>query len=1181
MGKIVKSIVTVAAFAFATVATGGTFLVAEASLLSATLLGAAVGGVLGVLTSLITPKQAQVDEQAGAKLPVYNAADTRKIIYGRVRVAGTEIFIEEYDANGQNDVPNDTLIFARVVADHPVTAYGQFWIGDQKINFASDANQNVANSGNATTAKYQNKLYLRTHDGTQVSWDGRLGQASGGWTAAHIGTGIAYYTLKANFDAEVFPYGAGEFRNCSVEVDGKPVYDPRKDGSLPSGVGLHRIGTPATWEFSTNPALCIYDYLRDDVLGNPVPDIEINTDAIIAAANICDEQVAVAAGGTINRYSLNGMVDSNRDKFSNVQTMLTAMAGRIMWLGGEIHIFAASERTATHLLDEDVILSAQYDPMPPADSRFNEVRGTFISPAENFEPQDFPPLIDAAEQLLEGERAQSLNLPYTQDHRIAQRLSKIMLYNSRQAMLNITALPAAVAFAPMDVISVSWKNFGLVGEDFRIISQTINGGSGTSPATVSLSLVREDASVYSWTALEEQVRGTKPTLKVVDPTLSPVPTGVGVNAETLTSLDYTSQTSLRISWNAPNAAVAATYVDYRVTGTATWLPAGSSTRGDTDLRLFLPPSQSYEVQVRHLYMSGNYSLNVQHAARSTETIAGADRLAHRGAYDALVPYLPGDVVTSGGSSYLFIGITEATGIAVSNTAYWSLLARVGDVGPQGAPGADGLNNAVVLIYQRKTSVPALPIADTTYTFSTKSLSGLPVGWTQTIPAGTAPLYVSGATASSITNTDIIAATEWSGATVMAQNGNDGQSGPAGLNSATVFLYQRAASAPPLPTVSTTYTFATKTLTAAGSGWTQTVPAGTLPIYVTTATAVSNLATDTILNTEWAAPQILAQNGDTGAPGADGAGMYAVSINETATGTVNNAYIRFFGYTAGAADKNTPAKIQKTDGSFFSFGGTSGNTESTLLIHGSNTGGYTGYYIVVDLTGGQRFIHGTGTGAGTGRHVAACRKANDGSWTYMKQGVGWPSLPSTIHSEYRVIGTADRNEISPHAWLNYSHTNMTLDAAPELGAVRISDTANITVGAVTNTKQVTDFGSPQAWLNLPLKIEQQRGSISLTGYSNSTDRLIIQGYATLVFSAGKSNVEIRMIDANGVARGSGFVTDQSHTTGSADKFTVVPFLADFSGNVAMPIKAYFKCTYLGTGAKVYVRETSLVAKISLR
>lgn len=94
----------------------------------------------------------------------------------------------------------------------------------------------------------------------------------------------------------------------------------------------------------------------------------------------------------------------------------------------------------------------------------------------------------------------------------------------------------------------------------------------------------------------------------------------------------------------------------------------------------------------------------------------------------------------------------------------------------------------------------------------------------------------------------------------------GAAGAAGLNVAPVFLYQRAASVPAVPSVSSTYTFSNSTLTGHNNGWTQTIPAGSNPIYVTTATAASTGATDTITSGEWATPQILAQNGATGASG---------------------------------------------------------------------------------------------------------------------------------------------------------------------------------------------------------------------------------------------------------------------------------------------------------------------------
>jgi hypothetical protein len=86
----------------------------------------------------------------------------------------------------------------------------------------------------------------------------------------------------------------------------------------------------------------------------------------------------------------------------------------------------------------------------------------------------------------------------------------------------------------------------------------------------------------------------------------------------------------------------------------------------------------------------------------------------------------------------------------------------------------------------------------------------------------------------------------------------------------VYIFQRAASAPALPSATATFTFATGALSGLNNGWSASVPAGTLPIWVSTATAFSTGASDTIAAGEWAPAQVLAQNGADGAPGAPGA-----------------------------------------------------------------------------------------------------------------------------------------------------------------------------------------------------------------------------------------------------------------------------------------------------------------------
>src|SRR5690606_12147715 len=147
----------------------------------------------------------------------------------------------------------------------------------------------------------------------------------------------------------------------------------------------------------------------------------------------------------------------------------------------------------------------------------------------------------------------------------------------------------------------------------------------------------------------------------------------------------------------------------------------------------------------------------------------------------------------------------------------------------------------------------------TYTFATGALSGSLDGWSQSIPAANGnPLYVTAATASSSGATDTIAPNEWASPIILAQDGSDGA---AGRNTATIYLFRRAASAPAVPDNSVTYTFATGAISGSLDGWSRTVPEHDgYPLWVTTATAISAGATDTIGPSEWATPQIQAQDG---------------------------------------------------------------------------------------------------------------------------------------------------------------------------------------------------------------------------------------------------------------------------------------------------------------------------------
>ena len=267
----------------------------------------------------------------------------------------------------------------------------------------------------------------------------------------------------------------------------------------------------------------------------------------------------------------------------------------------------------------------------------------------------------------------------------------------------------------------------------------------------------------------------------------------------------------------------------------------------------------------------------------------------------------------------------------------------------GATGADGMNTAQAFAYKRAASAPVDSPGDVVYTFSSAAITtpvdnDLANGWTKSIPAGTAPLYVRVAAASSRSATDGIAANEWTAAVLLAQDGTPGQNG---VNVAPVRIYQRAAAnvAPALPSAVCTFTFATGVLAGLNNGWSAQVPtAGGAYLFTSGATAASRTATDDIAPDEWAAAARLA---------ADGVTTYTwVKYGNTAAGggfsdsPVGMSYIGLAYNKATAVEGDNPADyawslIKGGDGAKGD-PGADGKTTYTWIKYADNADG-TGLY----------------------------------------------------------------------------------------------------------------------------------------------------------------------------------------------------------------------------------------------
>jgi hypothetical protein len=463
--------------------------------------------VLGALSRTLAKDPEEVITYQDKTVTTKQAIAPRKVIYGQTRVGGTIVYMETTGRNlgfidGQPITESNAYLHLVIAfAGHEVSAFdnngtdGIVYFNDESVSYSLSTG--VANGGNYSgKAKVQVKLGT---DNQTVFSD--LDSASTLWTSNHRLRGIACAYIRLEYDANVYMNG---IPNISFKINGKKVYDPRT----------------ATTVFSQNPALCLADYLCDTRYGLGADyATEIDETALTAAANICDQNITLAAGGTEKRYSLNGTFDTSVAPETVISDMLSAMAGKLVFTNGKWTILAGAYNSPSLTFDEDDLRSGlKIQSLVSRRELFNGVKGTFTSSLDNYIASDFPPVISDTyiAQDNDEEIIKSIQLPFTTSPSMAQRLAKIELLKARQQIslvlpLKLIGLKANVG----DVIYVRNTRLGWVDKTFEVVSSTVvfdNDAIG-----VDLELRETNADIYYWSTSEESAYDASPNTSLPNP----------------------------------------------------------------------------------------------------------------------------------------------------------------------------------------------------------------------------------------------------------------------------------------------------------------------------------------------------------------------------------------------------------------------------------------------------------------------------------------------------------------------------------------------------------------------------------------------------------------------------------------------------------------------------------------
>jgi hypothetical protein len=504
------------------------------------------------------------------KQTIRSSIAPRQVVYGTARVSGPIVY-----ASSSGDA-KQFLHLIVPLAGHRVTAPLALWVNDERIPFA-----NVSPTTSlVTTGRYANRIRFQFFAGDQTASCSAKDETTDGWSVDHILRETAYMYLRLEYDRDVFANGPGAL---SVEMQGhSQILDPR---------------TSVTG-YSNNPALCILHYLTS-ADGLACSADEIDTASFTAAANVCDELVTIAAGGTTQRrYTLDGAFTLDATPLDIIDDMLTSCAGTLVYVQGRYRLYAGAYDAPTDTLTaSDLAGQVELVTKPSRRELFNTVRGTFINPARNWQASEFPAYSEAAIVTADGETiTRDVEWPFTTDEIRAQRLAKLTLRRAREALtVRVPVKYAGLRYCVWQTLNVTLADFGWTNKPFRIVAFAFDAESGI----INLTLREESANSYAWQFGDAQPLPLAPDTDLVDPLAIPAPSSVTVTASTALQADGSVAPALLVTWTASAFAfLIAHEVQWRVTGAADWnsaeVPAGTD-------RYFIAPvlvGASYDVRVR-------------------------------------------------------------------------------------------------------------------------------------------------------------------------------------------------------------------------------------------------------------------------------------------------------------------------------------------------------------------------------------------------------------------------------------------------------------------------------------------------------------------------------------------------------------------------------------------------------
>ncbi len=439
---------------------------------------------------------AQSDTDKSRQQTVRGTIEPQKIVYGEALVSGPVFFVGVAGTN------NNTLYHAVALTGHEVEDITDIHFDNEVIadSFINQFAQVTAGSFGPTLdapSEYICLIERKTGSSTQLS-SSLLTPTFDAWTSDHKARGISYVVTQWKLtDSSQEVWDRLKPNNIKALVKGKKdIYDPR----LEVGNGGTAGGNPdlaVYQQWTDNPALCAANYLTDTKHGLSVPVAKIDWAAVVTAADACDVSVVIPSG-TQKRFTANGVLFAGDPHRANINKLLSAMNGSLIYSNGVYTIRAGVYEAPTESLDEDSLAG----PITVRTSvergdRFNTVRPIFIDPAQNHKSVEAPEVSLTAAVGRDNDEilTRDMQLSFTNSSYMAQRIAhKQIQMSDQQTVLTFPTNLSGLRVDVGDRVSVTVDDLNYSNKVFRCAGWSF---SDTQDGVVNLTLLEDDASSYA------------------------------------------------------------------------------------------------------------------------------------------------------------------------------------------------------------------------------------------------------------------------------------------------------------------------------------------------------------------------------------------------------------------------------------------------------------------------------------------------------------------------------------------------------------------------------------------------------------------------------------------------------------------------------------------------------------